>query len=110
MAPKPVTFGSNRDIIRYGYYSYRKGYSERYVTAMHDFLDNSVFNRWKELLEENNYNKRGRPFKVPEIVIMYLYSLRELRGIPFRQLEPELHNLSRIFRFPEISSHQYTGG
>ena len=80
-----------------------RGYSERYVTAMNDFLDNSVFNRWKELLEENNYNSRGRPFKVPGIVIMYLAKLRELRGMPFRQLESELHNLSRIFRFPEIS-------
>ena len=103
MTPKPVTFGSNRDIRRYGYYSYMRGYSERYVTAMNDFLDNSVFNRWRELLEENNYNKRGRPFKVPGIVIMYLAKLRELRGMPFRQLESELHNLSRIFRFPEIS-------
>ena len=50
MTPKPVTFGSNRDIRRYGYYSYMRGYSERYVTAMNDFLDNSVFNRWRELL------------------------------------------------------------
>ena len=103
MTPKPITFGSNRNIRRYRYYNYRKSYSERYVTAMNDFLDNSVFNRWKELLEENNYNKRGRPFKVPGIVIMYLAKLRELRGMPFRQLESELHNLSRIFRFPEIS-------
>ena len=103
MTPKPVTFGSNRNIRRYRYYNYRKGYSERYVTAMNDFLDNSVFNRWRELLEENNYNSRGRPFKVPGIVIMYLAKLRELRGMPFRQLESELHNLSRIFRFPEIS-------
>ena len=103
MTPKPVAFGSNSDIRRYGYYSYMRGYSERYVTAMNDFLDNSVFNRWRELLEENNYNKRGRPFKVPGIVIMYLAKLRELRGMPFRQLQSELHNLSRIFRFPEIS-------
>ena len=32
---------------------------------MNDFLDYSVFNRWRELLDENNYKKRGRPFKVP---------------------------------------------
>jgi transposase len=103
MTPKPVTFGSNRDIRRYRYYNYRKGYSERYVTAMNDFLDYSVFNRWRELLDENNYNKRGRPFKVPGIVIMYLAKLRELRGMPLRQLQSELHNLSKIFKFPEIS-------
>ena len=70
---------------------------------MDDFLDYSPFNRWRELLEENNYSKRGRPFKVPGIVIMYLAKLRELRGMPFRQLETEMHNLSKIFRFPEIS-------
>lgn len=27
---------------------------------MDDFLDNIAFNRWKELLEENNYRKRKR--------------------------------------------------
>ena len=27
----------------------------------------------------------------------------ELRGISFRQLETELHNLSKIFKFPKIS-------
>ena len=70
---------------------------------MDDFLDYSPFNRWGELLGEKNYNKRGRPYKIPDIVILYLTKLRELRGIPFRQLESELHNLSKIFRFPEIS-------
>ncbi|WMT50497.1 MAG: hypothetical protein RE471_05815 [Ferroplasma sp.] len=39
--------------------SYRKGYSERYVTAMNDFMDNSPLNRRRELLDENNYNRRG---------------------------------------------------
>ena len=34
---------------------------------------------------------------------MYLAKLIELMGIPFSQLESELHNLSKIFRFPEIS-------
>ena len=32
-----------------------EGYSERYVTTMNDFLDYSVFRRWRELLEENNF-------------------------------------------------------
>ena len=36
-------------------------------------------------------------------MVLYLAKLRELRGIRFRQLETELHNLSKIFRFPEIS-------
>ena len=40
---------------------------------------------------------------MPGIVIMYLAKLRELRGMPFRQLQTEMHNLSKIFRFPEIS-------
>jgi hypothetical protein len=103
MTPKPITFGSNRNIRRYRYYNYRRNYSKKYINAMYDFLDYSVSSRWRELLYENNYNKRGRPFKVPGIVIMYLARLRELRGIPFRQLQSELHNLSKIFRFPEMS-------
>ena len=40
---------------------------------------------------------------MPGIVIMYLAKLRELKGMPFRQLKSELNNLSKIFRFPEIS-------
>ena len=48
---------------------------------MDDFLDNSAFNRWRELLEENNYGKMGRTYKIPGIVILYLATLRELRGI-----------------------------
>ena len=103
MTPKPVAFGSNRNIRRYRYYNYRGDYSKKYISAMDDFLDYSACSRWRELLEENNYNNRGRPFKVPRIVIMYLAKLRELKGIRFRQLESELHNLSKIFRFPEIS-------
>ena len=70
---------------------------------MDDFLDISIFNKWNELLKENNYNKKGRPFKVPEMVIMYLARLRELEEISFRQLESELHNLSKIFKSHEIS-------
>ena len=76
---------------------------KNYISAMDDFLDYSAFSRWRELLEENNYNKRGRPYKIPGIVILYLARLRELSGMPFRQLETEMHNLSKIFRFPEIS-------
>ena len=103
MTPKPINFGLNRDIRRYRYFNYRKNYSKKYINAMNDFLNFSVFNRWRELLEENNYNKKGRPFKVPGIVIMYLAKLRELYNLPFRLLETELHNLSKIFKFPEIS-------
>ncbi|WP_084779416.1 IS5 family transposase, partial [Acidiplasma cupricumulans] len=66
-------------------------------------LDINIFNNWNELLKENNYNKKGRPFKIPGIIILYLAKLRELRGISFRQLETELHNLSKIFKFPKIS-------
>jgi hypothetical protein len=32
-----------------------------------------------------------------------LTELRQIRGISFRQLQSELHNLSEEFRFPEIS-------
>ena len=70
---------------------------------MNDFPDINIFNNWKELLKENNYNKKGRPFKIPGIIILYLAKLRELYNLPFRLLETELHNLSKIFKFPEIS-------
>ena len=103
MTPKPITFGSNRNIRRYRYYDYRRDYSKKYINAMDDFLDYSAFSRWRELLEENNYDKRGRPYKIPGMVILYLAKLRELRGMPIRQLQTEMHNLSKIFRFPEIS-------
>ncbi len=71
---------------------------------MDDFLDKSVFYRWMKLLEENNYGKKGSPFMIPGIFILYLAKLREFRGISFRQLQSELHNLLRIFKFPEINN------
>ena len=71
MTPKPINFGLNRDIGRYRYFNYIKNYSKKYINAMNDFLDISIFNNWNELLKENNCNKNGRPFKVPGIVIMY---------------------------------------
>ena len=67
------------------------------------FLDFSSFNRWRELLEWNNYRKRGKSYKIPEIVILYLVKLNQLRGISFRHLQSDLYNLSTEFRFPEIS-------
>jgi len=99
----PINFKSNRAIRRYRYFNYREYYSKKYINAMNDFIDSSAFNRWNELLKENNYNKKGRPFKIPGIVIMYLAKLRGLRGISFRQLQSELHNLSKIYKFPEIT-------
>ena len=103
MTPKPINFKSNRDIRRYRYFNYRKYYSKKYINAMNDFLDNSVLYRWKDLLRENNYSKRGRPFKIPVIVIMYLAKLRELYNASFRILESIMHNLSKIYKFPEIT-------
>ena len=66
---------------------------------MNDFLDNSVLYRWRDLLNENNYNKRGRPFKIPGIIILYLAKLRELYNISFRILQSIMHNLSKIYKF-----------
>lgn len=45
---------------------------------MNDFLDYCPFTIWMELLEENNYNKRRRPYKIPGIVILCLAKLRKL--------------------------------
>ena len=53
MTPKPVTFGSNRNIRRYRYYNYRKGYSERYVTAMNVMLKVYFYNEYSKLREGN---------------------------------------------------------
>ncbi len=59
MAPKAMTFGLNRNIIRYRYYNYRKDYSESYNPAMDNFFDYSILSRWRELLEESNYRING---------------------------------------------------
>ena len=86
MTPKSTDFRPNKDIIISRYYNYRRGYSENYVFAIDDFLDNRIFNRWRVVLEENNYRKKGRPYKIRGIAILYLVKLRELRGILFMQL------------------------
>lgn len=102
MTPKSTDFRPNKDIIISRYYNYRRGYSENYVFAIDDFLDNRIFNRWRVVLEENNYRKKGRPYKIRGIAILYLVKLRELRGILFMQLQSNLHNLSMEFKFPEM--------
>ena len=61
MTPKPINFGLNRDLRSYRYFNYRKDYSKKYINAMNDFPSINIFNNWKELLKENNYNKKGRP-------------------------------------------------
>ena len=87
MTQNLINFKSNRDIRMYRYFNYIKNYSKKYINAMNDFLDLSTFNRWRELLKENNYNKRGRPFKIPGIVMLYLVKLGELYNLSFRLLE-----------------------
>jgi hypothetical protein len=58
---------------------------------------------------ENNYKKKGRPFKVPEIVIFYLAKIRAKFNIPFRQLEVLMKNIFS-FEFPKCILHQYSKG
>jgi hypothetical protein len=67
------------------------------------------FNNWKELLMENNYNKKGRPYKVPEIVILHLAKIRVKFNITFRQLEVLMKNIFS-FEFPKYTLHQYLKG
>ncbi len=43
---------------------------------MEDFIDNSAFNRWMNLLEKNNYRKREMPYKILGMVIVYLAKFR----------------------------------
>ena len=62
---------------------------------MDDFLDCSRFDKWRELLEKNNYSKSRRPYKILGIAILYHAKLREWRAIPFMQLQSELDNLSK---------------
>lgn len=57
MMTKPVNFGSNKNIKRYQYYHYKKVCSESFILAMGYFFNNKTFNRWREILEENNYEK-----------------------------------------------------
>ena len=72
---------------------------------MNDFLDINILNKWNELLNENNYNKKGRPFKIPGIIILYLAKLRELRGISFTSIYRRIRiKLVNSFCFIIVSS------
>ena len=67
------------------------------------------------LLEQNNYRKRGRPYKIPGMLIVYLAKLRKLRGISFttiysrnRNVEPEI-SIDNSGVIAAIDSTDYLG-
>lgn len=55
------------------------------------------------LLAEINNGKRGRPFKVPNTIVLILAKLRSLFNIPFRSLESIAKMISSITGIPAIS-------
>jgi len=68
-------------------------YNRSLVDRMHSLLDINSLSKWKYSLEEENKCKRGRLFRVPDILINLLAKIRSIHSIPFRSLE----SIPRIF-------------
>jgi len=79
--------------LREGILGYRSSvrnwskYNRSRVDRMHSLLDINSLSKWKYSLEEENKCKRGRPFKVPDVLINPLAKIRSIHSIPFRSLE-----------------------
>jgi hypothetical protein len=92
--PPPIN-----DKLREGILGYRSSvrnwskYNRSLVDRMHSLLDINSLSKWKYSLEEENKCKRGRPFRVPDVLINLLAKIRSIHSIPFRSLE----SIPRIF-------------
>jgi len=62
-------------------------YNRSLVYRMHILLDINSICKWKYSLEEENKCKRGRPSKVPDVLINLLAKIRSIHSIPYRSLE-----------------------
>jgi len=74
---------------------------------MLSLLDTNSLYKWKHSLEEENKCKRGRPFKVPDVLINFLAKIRFIHSIPFRSLESILKNILRYYGFECNPLHKY---
>ena len=71
-------------------------YNKSLVERMFSLLDTNSLYKWKHSLEEENKCKRGRPFKVPDVLINFLAKIRSIYSIPFRSLQSILKIFSGI--------------
>ena len=74
-------------------------YNRSLVDRIHSLLDINSLYKWKYSLEEENKCKRGRPFKVPDVLINPLAKIRSNHSLPFRSIELIL----RIFCLQKMS-------
>ncbi len=77
-------------------------YNESPVDRIEYVNDLSFIKDYDILLNENN-NKIGTPYKIPDALILYLARLRLLYNIPFRSLEGLLRSLSIITDIQAVS-------
>ena len=69
------------DKLKEGILGYRSSvrnwskYNRSLVERMFSLLDANSLSKWKHSLEEENKCKRGRPFKVPDVLINFLAKL-----------------------------------
>ena len=95
----------NRSIKRYWIDSNRrwKKYNGSLVDRIEYLIDLSFIKDYDGLLEENNWDKIGHPYKVLDALIMYLARLRSIFNVLFRILEGMLRSLAIITGIKSIS-------
>ena len=98
MCAAPAYMGMSRGIERYFVGSNRRWerYNRSLVDRVYDLMDPGFLIHCRNLLEEINLNKRGRPFKTPNAFIAFLAKIRAMFSIPFRSIEAWARIVSRV--------------
>ena len=78
-------------------------YNESLVTRMENLLDFSAIENIKEDLTEQNRNKVGRPFTLPDSIVEIFARIRSVFNAPFRILESLLRKISELLDIPKIT-------
>ncbi len=82
--------------------SYRnwKEYKEKLVQGGEILLDVKSLESWQDELLKMNKGKKGRPFKYHHRLIMFLWILRVVFRIPYRQLDGFARELGNLIFIP----------
>ena len=78
-------------------------YNESLVKRMENLLDFSAIENIKEDLTEQNRNKVGRPFTLPDSIVEIFARIRSVFNAPFRILESLLRKISELLDIPKIT-------
>ncbi len=70
-------------------------YNEQLVRRGEIFLSLEFIDSWNEELASMNDNKRGRPYKFPESMILFLAVVYHAMRVPYRALEGILRSLNK---------------